>query len=108
MHPADELGQVRAEIARLTAREAQLKATLAMQRRDLSGARYKAEFKPVLRRVFLRDKLPSYIREAPDLWEARTSLQLRLHPMAVPVEEEDDDATVIELWQDDGPRVHRA
>lgn len=99
MHPVDELGQLRAEIAALKARENELRATIAMRRRDLSGGRYEAEFKAYTRRVFLSDKLPDYIRNAPELWEERATLQLRVTDKTAATHEPEDDVIVIESWR---------
>ncbi len=95
MHPVDELGQVRAEMAALKARENELRATLAMQRRDLSGGRFEARFEHHAQRVFLVDRLPDYILNAPELWEERHSMQLRLEEKA----SADDAEIVVESWR---------
>ena len=79
IHPADELADIRAAIARLKAREAALRAAFL---RDpvapLSGAEYEVVIRRQARRVFLRERLPPAILARPDLWETRHAQQITL------------------------------
>ena len=101
MHPVDELAQIREQISTLKTREADLRSALAMQRRDLCGARYEAVFTTQRRRVLIKDRLPPDIVSDPTLWDERDTVYLRVRPRPEhSAAVEDDDVVLIESWRD--------
>jgi hypothetical protein len=66
LNPADELAEIRAEIARLKLREAALKAAFLQRPQNLlTGRRYKVEIREEHSKVFDPALLPQAIRDDP-------------------------------------------
>ncbi|MEZ5716816.1 MAG: hypothetical protein R3D85_17695 [Paracoccaceae bacterium] len=80
LHPADELGEIRARIRALQAREADLRQALLDDPGLVRGERFQADIRRQTRRVFLRDRLPPDILNRADLWEQRDSPVVSLRP----------------------------
>ena len=84
MHPiaaADELAEIRAEIARLQSREAELRATLLAAPPDmLSGRWYRVEVTEQRVRQFDAALLPREIRENPAFWRETLRTVVRTQP----------------------------
>ncbi len=80
--PADELADVRAEIARLRLREAQLKERLAQAPLATRNGRWnRVEVEEVTTRHFDPARLPPSIRDNPDYWSERVHLSVRAIPI---------------------------
>lgn len=67
--PADELAQLRAELARLRVREAHLVRLMLEDPYARRGDRCQAEVWMDQRKRFRVEKLPGAIRSDPDLWD---------------------------------------
>lgn len=82
MNPADELAEVRAEIARLKLREAQLRARLIEMPPEARQGRWsRAEVLESRMRIFDARLLPPALRDDPRYWRERVSLTLRCLPI---------------------------
>ena len=82
LNPADELAEIRAEIARLRLREAQLRdrlvhAPLAAQ----TGRWHRVEVEEVVTRIFDPALLPAHIRDDPAFWRDQRSTAVRTIPI---------------------------
>lgn len=80
MTPADELGYIRAEIRRLKAREAELRAEI-LETGDASGTEYTIEIRTQERRTFDRSRLPQDIQDDPAYWKLSTSQIVKSVPV---------------------------
>ena len=85
MHPiaaADELAEIRAEIARLQSREAELRASLlAALAAMLTGGCHRAEVTEQRVRQFDAALLPREIRENPAFWRESFRMVVRTLPV---------------------------
>lgn len=85
MHPiaaADELAEIRAEIARLQSREAELRASLLAAPADmLTGRWHRAEVTEQRVRQFDAALLPREIRENPAFWRESFRMVVRTLPV---------------------------
>lgn len=80
--PADELAELRAEIARLKTREAQLRAALlAAPPEGLGGRWHRVEVSQHRIRQFDPLLLPAAIRENPAFWRERVQTNVRTVPV---------------------------
>ncbi len=80
--PADELAELRAEIARLKTREAQLREVLlAAAPETLGGRWHRAEVTEHRVRQFDPSLLPANIRENPAFWRERVQTTVRTMPI---------------------------
>jgi hypothetical protein len=80
LSPADELADIRAEMAKLKAREAVLRqAILALPPQP--GRWHRVEITEMRARVFDASLLPSQIRENPAYWRERVSQVVRCLPV---------------------------
>jgi hypothetical protein len=80
LSPADELADIRAEIARLKAREAILRATI-LAAPPQPGRWHRVEVKEMRARVFDASLLPVQIRENPAYWRERVSQVVKCLPV---------------------------
>lgn len=80
--PADELAEIRAEIARLKLREAQLKDRLLhTPLAARTGRWHRAEVQEVTTRRFDPALLPAHIRDDPAYWRDRPHLAVHTHAL---------------------------
>ena len=80
--PADELANIRAEIARLRLREAALRAECLRAPADqLTGRWSRVEVATRITRVFAPDLLPPSVQGDPRYWRDRVTLVLRCLPI---------------------------
>jgi len=80
--PADELAEIRAEIARLQQREAQLKDRLAQAPLSARTGRWnRVEVEEVVTPVFDPALLPAHIRDDPAYRRDLTELVLNIEPI---------------------------
>jgi hypothetical protein len=80
LSPADELADLRAEIAKLKAREAALR-TLIIAMPPQPGRWHRIEIKEMRARVFDATLLPPQIRENPAYWRERVSQVVKCLPV---------------------------
>lgn len=80
LHPADELAALRAEIKKLRAREAVLRTGFLNGSIERHGVSYCVEVKKVVSPVFVKERLPDYILNAPNLWDRRCLQQVQTMP----------------------------
>jgi hypothetical protein len=80
LSPADELADIRAEMARLKMREAALRA-LIIAIPPQPGRWHRVEVKEMRARVFDASLLPPQIRENPAYWRERVSQVVRCLPV---------------------------
>jgi hypothetical protein len=69
MHPADELAWLRAEIRRLTRREAELRARFVAGKADREGTEASVTVRRTRRCIFRRERLPAHVLADPGLWD---------------------------------------
>ncbi len=82
LSPADELADIRAEIAKLKAREAALRvAIIAMPPQP--GRWHRVEIKELRARVFDASLLPAQIRDNPAYWRERVSHVVKCLPVVM-------------------------
>ena len=82
MTPADELAELRAEIARLKLREAQLRERLAQAPLAARTGRWnRAEVEERVTRHFDPALLPPAIRDNPAFWSERVHLAVHTQPI---------------------------
>lgn len=85
MHPiaaADELAEIRAEIARLKTREAALRdSLLAAPPETLTGRWHRVEVTEQRVRQFDATLLPATIRDDPSYWRERVQMTVRTLPV---------------------------
>ena len=82
LSPADELAEIRAEIARLKAREAKLRDLILSTPAALrSGRWHKIEVTEHLIRQFDHSLLPAAIRDNPAFWRERLQTNVRTLPV---------------------------
>lgn len=82
LSPADELAEIRAEMAKLKAREAALR-TLIIAMPPQPGRWHRVEIKEMRARVFDASLLPAQIRENPAYWRERVSQVVRCLPVVM-------------------------
>lgn len=82
LSPADELAEIRAEIARLKAREARLRESLiSAAPAALVGRWHRVEVAEHRHRLFDPALLPAAIRENPAFWRERVQTTVRTVPV---------------------------
>lgn len=82
LSPADELAEVRAEIARLKLREAQLRDRLAhAPLATLTGRWARVEVTETVTRVFDPALLPAAVHDDPAYWRDKTVVSVRTLPL---------------------------
>lgn len=80
--PADELAEIRAEIARLRLREAQLKDRLLNAPPTArTGRWHRVEVEEVTTRRFDPTLLPDHIRNDPAFWRNHPHMAVHTHPL---------------------------
>ena len=83
LSPADELAEIRAEIARLKLREAQLRDRLVKSPlASLIGRFHRVEIAQMQARIFDPALLPDSIHDDPAYWRIRTQTVVRTLPLA--------------------------
>ena len=80
-HPADELGDLRADIRRLKAREAELRERFIASGATVRGDETEVIVRRQRRRVLLRDRLPPQILQDPRLYEERVTTTVISRPI---------------------------
>ncbi len=80
LSPADELAEIRAEMARLKAREAALRALLLSQEPAV-GRWHRIEITEQRARVFDARLLPPHIRDNPAFWRERVTQVVKCLPI---------------------------
>lgn len=84
LSPADELAELRAEIARLKTREADLRtALLAAPPEALGGRWHRVEVTEHRIRQFDPSLLPAAIRDNPAFWRERVQMTVRTVPVQI-------------------------
>jgi len=107
LSPVDELGQLHKQIARLKAREAELRAVLLSDPRACAGGRFHATIRIHEQRVLRRDRLPDTVLNDVTLWETRKTRHVIVDELPVETDrfratlaaqspDDDDDFAVIE------------
>lgn len=81
IHPADELGVIRAEIKRLKARETALRQQAIEAGTVAPGAEYRVEIVEQRRRTFNKDALPDEILNDPAYWKESTTRIVKTVPL---------------------------
>lgn len=91
LSPADELGMIRAEMRRLKAREAELRAQILEIGAPEPGAEWRIEVIEQRRRTFDRTALPPSITEDPRYWKESITKIVKTVPVEDPGGLIDDD-----------------
>ncbi|AUC52718.1 hypothetical protein CDO87_05705 [Sagittula sp. P11] len=82
MHPVDELAQLRAQMRRLKAREAELRAQVLSGNAPPISNRHRVEIVRQRRPDFVKDKLPEHVLNDPWYWETRETQVVKVVDLA--------------------------